>query len=305
MALDRRERRAELVRDRHQELALALLGRREPRGHLVEPLGEVRELRAPAAHRDLDGIVPGRDLVRGTGERLDGLADASREPEPEQPREKAADRDRGPEPQHERRPLVADDVLGLRDDDRPDRRAVSLEPHGLGGRDEPASLTGRAELELERPLGGQHLLRHRRLGQHLEPGVLAREGRRADVVELVAGRELERLGREVGRRRSLLGGAKRRVAVQPRDPDRLPPELLVRLVARVALEELHGDRRRDDAGDHDAEQEERGEPEAQRAHAGLLGPSVRRDGARCSMAQATPRRRACARTRPCSRRPTP
>ena len=36
--LDRGQRRSQLVRDRHQELALALLGRREPRRHLVEPL---------------------------------------------------------------------------------------------------------------------------------------------------------------------------------------------------------------------------------------------------------------------------
>ena len=48
VALDRRQRRAQLVRDRHQELPLALLGRREPRRHLVEPLREVADLVAPS-----------------------------------------------------------------------------------------------------------------------------------------------------------------------------------------------------------------------------------------------------------------
>ena len=42
VALDRRERRAQLMGDGHQELALALLGGREPRGHLVESLGQLR-----------------------------------------------------------------------------------------------------------------------------------------------------------------------------------------------------------------------------------------------------------------------
>ena len=51
VALDRRQRRAELVRDRHQELPLALLGRRQARCHLVELLGEVADLVAAAAGR--------------------------------------------------------------------------------------------------------------------------------------------------------------------------------------------------------------------------------------------------------------
>ena len=48
VALDRGQRRAKLVGDGHQELPLALLGRGQPRGHLVEPLGEVADLVAAA-----------------------------------------------------------------------------------------------------------------------------------------------------------------------------------------------------------------------------------------------------------------
>ena len=48
--LDRRQRRAELVRDRHQELPLALLGRREACRHVVESPREVADL-VPAPAR--------------------------------------------------------------------------------------------------------------------------------------------------------------------------------------------------------------------------------------------------------------
>ena len=48
---DRGQRRPQLVRDGHQELPLALLGRGEARGHLAEPLREVADL-AAVADRD-------------------------------------------------------------------------------------------------------------------------------------------------------------------------------------------------------------------------------------------------------------
>ena len=57
VALDRGQRRAELVRDRHQELPLALLGRRQPRRHLVELLGQAADLVAAAAGRHAHGVV--------------------------------------------------------------------------------------------------------------------------------------------------------------------------------------------------------------------------------------------------------
>ena len=57
VTLDRGQRRPQLVRDRHQELPLALLGRGEPRGHLVEALGEVADLVVAVRGRHADGVV--------------------------------------------------------------------------------------------------------------------------------------------------------------------------------------------------------------------------------------------------------
>ena len=67
--LDRRQRRPQLVRDGHQELPLTLLGRREARRHLVEPLRQVADLVSAASGRNADGVVPRRDLVGGARER--------------------------------------------------------------------------------------------------------------------------------------------------------------------------------------------------------------------------------------------
>ncbi len=67
VAADRGQRRAQLVRDRHEEVALERLGLGEPLGHLAEPLGEVPDL-ADRADRQLDVVVaarrPGRRRAR-------------------------------------------------------------------------------------------------------------------------------------------------------------------------------------------------------------------------------------------------
>ena len=52
VAADRRQRRAQLVRDRHEEVPLAHLGLGEACGHLVEALGELADL----ARRRASGI---------------------------------------------------------------------------------------------------------------------------------------------------------------------------------------------------------------------------------------------------------
>ena len=205
----------------------------------------------------------------------------------------------------ERRPLVADDVLRLRDDDRPESRSVALEAERLGDGEVGALAPGRPELEAERLARAEHGPRHRRLGQAIETRLLPGEGGGTDVEELVAGRELERLGREVRRRRPLFGRAQRRIAVEARDAPRLAAELLVRPVARVAREELDGDQRRDEAGEHDPEEEHRRQPETQRAghhreaYAAAGSPEARRGLHRASRRRV----RSSARSRPCSRRP--
>ena len=49
VAADRGQRRPQLVRDRHQEVALHHLDLGEPAGHLAEPLAQVAELAGRAS----------------------------------------------------------------------------------------------------------------------------------------------------------------------------------------------------------------------------------------------------------------
>src|SRR5207245_4285714 len=94
VAADRGQRRAELVGDAHQEVALPLLGLRQPPGHVTESIGEVSDLTAPAHIRDVDRIATPRDLVRRVREREHRL----RDPAGQVPRQQACDED----PTHER-----------------------------------------------------------------------------------------------------------------------------------------------------------------------------------------------------------
>ena len=58
VAANRGQRRPQLVRDGHQEVALELLGLGEPRRHLPEALGEVADLTAAAHRRDVHVTRP-------------------------------------------------------------------------------------------------------------------------------------------------------------------------------------------------------------------------------------------------------
>ena len=64
VAADRGQRRAQLVGDGHQEVALELLGLREPGRHLAEPVGQMADLAAARHVGHLDVVVslarPGR-----------------------------------------------------------------------------------------------------------------------------------------------------------------------------------------------------------------------------------------------------
>ena len=66
------ERRAKLVRDRHEEVALELLGLAEPAGHFAEALGEMPDLAAARNGRNGDVVMAERDLVGHTREVQDG-----------------------------------------------------------------------------------------------------------------------------------------------------------------------------------------------------------------------------------------
>src|SRR6185503_20927473 len=179
----------------------------------------------------------------------------AREPETEEPGEEAADRERRGEPGDQRQPLVTDDVLRLGYDDRAERGAVPLEAERLRDGEVGPRPPRRPKPEAVGAVRGERGRRDRRLREPLEPGALPGERGRADVEQLVTRRELESGGREVGRGRPFVRRAQCGVAVQARDAPRLAAELLVGLVAREAGEELDGDERRDEAGEHDPEQE--------------------------------------------------
>ena len=120
VAADRRQRRAQLVRDRHQEVPLARLRLHQPLGHLVEPLGEVADL-ARRAPRQLDVVAPGRDLVGRVRQREQRPHEPARHVPRERDGDEQPERERDREPAHERVGELVDRRLLLRDDDRADR----------------------------------------------------------------------------------------------------------------------------------------------------------------------------------------
>ena len=125
MAADRRQRRAQLVRDAHQEVPLELVGLTQPYRHLAEPVGHLADLAALAA-RDLDVVAAFGHLVRGLRER----EDRPREPPGQVPREGARHQD--PAQEREREPLdqgvqaVAELGARLRDHEHAEGRAAAF-----------------------------------------------------------------------------------------------------------------------------------------------------------------------------------
>src|SRR4029079_8714072 len=84
---DRGERRAELVRDAHQEVAFLLLGDRQSCGHLPEAVGKLSDLTTAFYFRQIDVVVASRDFVARAREREDGRRDPSGQIPPELPRD--------------------------------------------------------------------------------------------------------------------------------------------------------------------------------------------------------------------------
>src|SRR5207302_1474933 len=105
--------------------------------------------------------------------------------------------------------------------------------------EERPRLARRNEVEL---LHRAQLPVDRALSELLQPGLLAREEREADVEETIPARALELLGLERRRRTVLALRVQRLLFVERRQPGRLAAQLAARLVAGVALEEPEGDR---------------------------------------------------------------
>ena len=106
--------------------------------------------------------------------------------------------------------------------------------------------------------------RQRRLRHPHQPRLLSGEDRRAGVEDAIARRLLDLRGREVGCLRALVRRAQRGVRVQLGQPGRLTAQLVPGLVLRVVAKQLQCDRRGEQAGEEDGQQEEGWKPEAKR-----------------------------------------
>ena len=194
VAADRRQRRPQLVRDGHQEVALELLRLGEPRGHLAEAVGEVADLATAGDARHLDAVVAPGDLVGRVREGEHGPGDPAREVEGERAHDHEREEERDREPREQRHPGVAQLVLRLRDDQVAEHGRAAR-PDRVRGREERPFLPRRLELEGDDPrrreIDADVLERDAR-----QAAVLARRQRRAEEVEPVAGRRLELGGRE-------------------------------------------------------------------------------------------------------------
>ena len=196
VAADRGQRRAQLVRDRHQEVPLARLRLHQPLRHLPEAVGEMADLaRGAARHRDV--VVAAGDLVGGVAR---APAAAGRDAARRRPRRR---RRRGAPTASaiaSRRTSESTSCVDLASSaSRSTIAPIGRWPtrHGLGDRVVGAGLAGRREVERQRLARGPV----DRLQVELrQPGLLAREEADRPVeVEQVAGRLLELVGGEVGR----------------------------------------------------------------------------------------------------------
>ena len=147
MSANRRQRRPELVRHRHEERSLELLRLGELRDHAAEPLAQEGDLVATARLRDLDVVATRGDLLGRARERTDGLGETPREPQEEETGERDPDRQREREPPEQRDPLLAQLGLRLRDDEPAERLGALSELHGLRSRDQAAARSRWRELD--------------------------------------------------------------------------------------------------------------------------------------------------------------
>ena len=127
VAANRGQRRAQLVRHRHQEVPLELLGLAQPSRHLPEALREVADL-ASARHRGhLDLVVAARDLVGNAREVEHRPCQPPREISRQAQRDDEAAEERERQPPEQRHDARRELVLRLRDDEcAPGRRAPPL-----------------------------------------------------------------------------------------------------------------------------------------------------------------------------------
>jgi hypothetical protein len=77
MTTNSRERRPQLVRHGHEEIAFQPVGLLEPDRHLIEAVGQVSDLAAAADRRDRDVVTALGDLVGRLGKPQHRLDDSA------------------------------------------------------------------------------------------------------------------------------------------------------------------------------------------------------------------------------------
>ena len=289
MAANCCQRRAQLVRDGHQEVPLELLRLREPGRHLPERVGQVGDLVAPGHVRNGYVVIALRDLIGRLGQTANGPRDPSREVPGKRCRDEQADEQGDRHALEQPGDLVAQLSLRRRHHESPERKPLLLEVQRMRDGEELPVLSGRDEGELERSPAQERRIVDRLLRQLPQAKLLARERPEAHVVEPVAARALELRAHEERRRLVLLLRPQCLLGVELGQPRGLAAQLSLGLVLGVVPEEPEGDRGRDDRGQRDPGEEERRQSEAQRAeHSFAARPS-----------------RSPSRARPCTPRPTP
>ena len=183
VAADRRERRPQLVRDRHEEVPLELLGLPQPARHLGEALGEVADLVQALPRRHVHVVVAGGDLVGSTRQREDRLRDAPAQVPRERTRDEDAAEEGEGEPLEERHPLVSQLGSRFRDDEGRQPEALDLE-RIRHGQERPV-LSRRGELERDQVVRLEHSRGDGLPRQRAQVVALARERILTDVPDAV------------------------------------------------------------------------------------------------------------------------
>ena len=312
VALDGSQRRAQLVRDAHQEVALVLARLLELARHLLEAVRELAEL-VRALGAQVHVVVAERDALAGLGQLAHRARDAPAEQQRDERRGRQGQQQRRHEaaPLHERRGV--DRAHRARDDDRADQRLAVAEAGGGGDR-------GRAvgKLQVER-LRLAFLAQKRpveallgALRRLAEVDLVDRRGEAAATHEVHVGvRDPAEAGREVGRRaclavEALLG----ELLDQLHDLQRLATQIGAGPRAFLLGELPQRDGREEKGSDRQADQEERDKsrskrPQRHRRQPCSRHPTRSRSGTSrrsCAAAGARARRPCAYRRRTCSPR---
>ena len=159
----------------------------------------------PRASGIVDVVAARGDVLGRQRQRAHGLGETPGEPQEEHAAERDADGEREREPAEQHQPLLAELGLGLRDDEPAERLRAVHELNRLRRGDQTSTiLAGRRELDDDLLVAIEPRASEVAAVEPRQAEPLAGEERLADVVQLVTGRELELLRRELRRLHALV-----------------------------------------------------------------------------------------------------